>query len=300
MVKMKSNSEDLIPWQSLNADLRIHHDHVVRDWVSLLASEPGELACLRFLKEHAALFFSDSARRLIVISELELGADFRPDFVVAHDLSSYGFSYEFIELQDPNEQPLKNNGWYSDGVNEAISQITRWRKWLAGNVDTAKRLLPSREFRRTGRLVAKYTIVAGRRKAEDRLLSDRNYQSDNFDDISIRSFDYLTDLLQERLFAPVPILASTEMDQVELVLRNRLVNPFRVAIKSSAWRRAAEILEDDHMTAKNAGTLIEMATTNSRLETFLKGWAELPEASRQFYLNQIDKIANPRMIGLRR
>lgn len=289
--EMASDLKDLIPWQILNADLRIHRDHVVRAWVDLIDSGPGERACLKFLKEHAGLFFCDSARRLVTISELELGADYQPDFVVANDLSSYGFSYEFVELQDPKEPPLKQNGQYSDGVNEALSQITKWRRWLDGNKDTAKRILPSREFRRTGRFKPKYTIIAGRRTNEDRLLADRNYQSDNFQDISIRSFDHLTDVLRERMFAPLPILASAEMDRVELSLRNRLVNPFRTAIQSAQWRKAVEVLEDDHMAAKNAATLIALTSANNRLEPFLRAWEDLPEAKRQFYLSQINFMA---------
>jgi hypothetical protein len=284
--------QNLIPWQTLNADLRIHRDQVVRDWVGLLDSVTGEMDCLKFLKQHAGFFFCDSARQLIAISELELGADYRPDFVVACDLSSYGFSYEFIEIQDPNEQPLKQNGQFANGVNEALSQITKWLKWLNGNRDTAKRILPSREFRRHGRLSAKYTIIAGRRKNQDTLLVDRNYHSDNFNDIQIRSFDHLTEILQERRFAPLPILASAEMDLVEPAVRNNLVNPFRMAIPSAEWRKVADMLEDDHMAAKNATILVGLASTNTRLQPFLKAWQDLPEVKRHFYLDQIDFMAN--------
>ena len=209
------------------------------------------------------------------------------------DLSSYGFSYEFIEIQDPNEPPLKQNGQFADGVNEGLSQITKWRRWLDGNRDGAKRVLPSREFRRHGRLSAKYTIIAGRRTDRDRLLIDRNYHSDNFDDVQIRSFDRLTEILQEHSFAPLPILASAEMDQVELALRNSLVNPFRMAIPSAKRRKAAEILEDDHMSAKNAAILVELAETNTRLQPFLNAWQNLPEAIRQLYFDQIDFFLNP-------
>jgi hypothetical protein len=136
--------EMLIPWQALRTELRSHRDHVVQNWIELLSSGAGERDCVKFLNEHAGFFFCDSSRSLITIAELELGADFRPDFVVTHDFSSLGFSYEFIEVQDPNEQPLKTNGQFSNGLNEAIAQITKWHKWLTGNRDTAKRILPSR------------------------------------------------------------------------------------------------------------------------------------------------------------
>lgn len=83
--------EPLIPWQTLRTELRSHRDHVVQDWMGLLDSGAGERECVKFLNEHAGFFFCDSSRSLIAISELELGADFRPDFVVTHDFSSFGF-----------------------------------------------------------------------------------------------------------------------------------------------------------------------------------------------------------------
>jgi hypothetical protein len=290
--------ETLIPWQTLRTTLRSHHDQVVQDWIELLESGAGERAGMKFLNEHAGFFFCDSSRRLITISEFELGADFRPDFVVTHDFSSFGFSYEFIEIQDPNEQPLKTDGQFSKGLNEAVAQITKWNKWLAGNKDTAKRILPSREFLRDDRLAARYTIIIGRRKNQDSLLALRNYNSDNLN-IQIRSFDYLTETLQERYFAPLPNLASFEMDQVDTVVRNKLVNPFRMAIPSAEWRRVVSTLEDRHMSAKNAATFVNVASANTRLQPFLEAWQDLSEVKRQVYLDEINfikKLGGPRVV----
>jgi len=283
--------QTLIAWQTLRSELRSHRDLVVQDWIALLDSGAGERDCVKFLNQHAGFFFCDSSHQLIAISELELGADFRPDFVVTRDLSSFGFSYEFIEIQDPNEQPLKLDGQLSKGLNEALSQITKWDKWLAGNKDTAKKILPSREFLKDDRLVASYTIIIGRRKNQDALLPLRNCYSDNFHwSIQIRSFDYMTETLRERYFAPLPNLASVEMDQVDVGVRNQLVNPFRMAVPSAEWRKVASILEDRHMSAKNAVTFVKLASTNSRLQPFLEAWQNLPEIKRNHYLDQINFI----------
>jgi hypothetical protein len=142
------------------------------------------------------------------------------------------------------------------------------------------------------RFSAKYTIIAGRRKSQDRLLTERNYHTDNFDDLQIRSFDYLTEIVQERYFAPLPNLASVEMDQVSLAVRNELVNPFRMAIPSAEWRKVAAILEDDHMAAKNASILVDLVSANTRLQAFVDAWQELSEERRQVYTEQIYFMAN--------
>lgn len=188
---------------------------------------------------------------------------------------------------------MKTDGQFSRGLNEAIAHISKWHKWLAGNRDTAKRILPSREFLRDDRLAASYTIITGRRKTKDSLLALRNYHSDNSNlNIQIRSFDYMTENLQERYFAPLPNLASVEMNNVDTVVRNRLVNPFRMAIPSGEWRKVVSTLEDQHMSATNAVTFVSLASTNSRLQSFLEAWQDLPEVKRKFYLDEINFIKN--------
>jgi len=283
---------ELIPWQILRADLRAHRDRVVHDWVQLLDDRVGERACLNFLKNHAGFFFCDSGRRLLAISELELGADLRVDFVVADDLSSFGFYYEFIEIEDPDENPYTSKRQPSARLSGAVSQIMQWRMWLEGNRETAKKILPSHEFWTNDHLPARYTIIIGRRKdAEDRT-DLRNYYSNEID-IRIRSFDHLTEVLQERYFSPLPNLASGEMDGVDPIVRNELVNPFRTAISSSEWRKVAPRIFDYHMAAKNAETLVGLASTNARLTPFLADWDALPAEKRHFYLEQAQWLASP-------
>jgi hypothetical protein len=283
---------ELIPWQILRTDLRAHRDSVVRDWVQLLDDRAGEVACLNFLKNHAGFFFCDSGRRLLAISELELGADFRADFVVADDLSSYGFYYEFIEIEDPNEAPYTSKKQPSARLSGAVSQIMQWRKWLEANRESAKKILPSHEFWTNDNLPAKYTIIIGRRKDMEDWTGLRNQYSNEID-IRIRSFDQLTEVLQEQPFGPVPNLASGEMDGVESIVRNALVNPFRTAISSAEWRKVAPRLFDYHMAAKNAETLVGLASTNARLVSFLADWEALPAEKRDFYLEQTQWLANP-------
>jgi hypothetical protein len=80
------------------------------------------------------------------------------------------------------------------------------------------------------------------------------------------------------------------MDQVDAIVRNKLVNPFRMAIPSADWRRVVSTLEDQHMSAKNAATFVSLASTNTRLQPFLEAWQDLSEAKRQFHLDQIDLL----------
>ncbi len=282
---------ELVPWQVLSSDLRSHRDAVANDWVRLLDSGEGERACVKFLHEHAGFFFCDSGRRLLAISELELGADFRPDFVVATDMSSSGLVYEFIEIEDPNQNPFTLAGQPSARLNGAVNQIIGWDTWIRGNQQLAKKLLPSREFWTHDRLVVRYTIITGRRAQHEKWTHSRNLFSDRVD-VQIRSFDHLTDELLERYFAPFPNLASVEMDNADEFVRNQLVNPFRRAISSAVWREAALKLHDDHMNAKNIDLLVSLASTSDRLAPFLQDWGSLPVEKRSFYINQLKFIQN--------
>jgi hypothetical protein len=84
-------------------------EEVARAWEKLLGNTRlKELAYHRFLENHAGLFFSDP-RTYIVISNLEMGADLKPDLVVVSDNQSYGFRYELIELESPHDQPFTPN-----------------------------------------------------------------------------------------------------------------------------------------------------------------------------------------------
>lgn len=283
---------ELIPWQILRADLRAHRDSVVRDWMQLLDSRAGERACVAFLKDHAGFFFCDSFRRLVAIAEMELGADLRADFVVGFDQSSYGFYYEFIEIEEPDTNPYTEKGQPSARLNGAVSQVMQWQSWLDANREAAKKILPSHEFWTNDRLPIIYTIIIGRRNDAVDYTKLRNYYSDMVN-IQIRSFDHLTEVVQEGVFSPVPILASSEMDAVDPVVRNRLVNPFRTAITSADWRKAAPRLADYHMAAKNAEILVGLTSTNARLEPFLTDWKGFQVDERRFYLEQAQWAARP-------
>jgi hypothetical protein len=137
----------------------------------------------------------------------------------------------------------------------------------------------------------KYTVIIGRRNDEAELAHMRNKYSD-MTDVQIRSFDYLTDMLSERMFSPVPILSSMEMNQVEPRLRNELVNPFRKAIPSGEWRKLTPKLDLDHMSAKNIDLLINATTCNYRLAPFLEDWERLPEEKRRLEWEKVARQLN--------
>src|SRR5437016_610377 len=94
-----------VGWFSLNYELAAHYHNVMDDWEQLLDNKSlNESDYLAFLRDHAGFVFNDSCRQLVSISELELGADLRVDFVLANDNSSYGFQYELVELESPHER----------------------------------------------------------------------------------------------------------------------------------------------------------------------------------------------------
>lgn len=271
--------EKFISWDTLKDPENIgHYRSVCTEWRALLnSSTEKEMAYLKYLHEHAGFFFHNSRNRLLSISEFEFGSDLRADFVVCEDRASYGFEYEFIEIESPNDNIYTARGNPSAALTTAVNQIQQWRHWLISHREEAKKILPSKSFIVTDQPAFKYTIIIGRRNFSADYLHMRNMFAEQMN-IQIRSFDYLTDKLLQRRFDDIPIICSCEFETLDLTTKNQLANPFFTSLKSAEWRKIVKAPSFDtvHMMANNAAIILQNKKANSRLAGFINDWNNLP------------------------
>lgn len=201
-------------------------------WKELVESDEGELQYQEFLSEHAGMFFGMDGTCL-VISQLQLGTELRPDLVVAHDCRSGGIIYEFIELKKPSDQLFTKGGLRSEPLRKAEKQIEDWQMRLQdGGRELELRLPPSRAADRR----CSFTIIIGRREDTKDGHSSRNRLSERMSKnhrVNIRSYQYLTDELARRQFAPS---CSPHWVHGSEPMLNQLANPFTRAFTDKSWR----------------------------------------------------------------
>jgi hypothetical protein len=258
-------------WSLLNPN-REYADIVQRvhaQWTELVASDANESHFQKFLAEHAGLFFGSLGIEL-VISQLRLGSDRLPDFVVATDHRSAGLHYEFIELERPSDSPFNKKGSPSQELTDALQQVRNWQMWLDENSEFVRRNLPATDYMRKS---WSFTIIIGKRENSRQFLRERNQLSEQ-GPAEIRSFEYLTDRLAEQKFGH--LCSSTWIHGDELTL-NRLANPFFKAFTDKAWRglldrsrrSSGEPLSDSHFLSCYAPAVMEARKYNRLLDEFI-------------------------------
>jgi hypothetical protein len=220
-------------WTLLNNERRGLLEEVAGEWKTLLNNTKlKELVYHKFLEGHAGLFFSD-LRTYIVVSNLEMGADLKPDLVVVSDNQSFGFKYELIELESPHDQVFTSKKRQTAKLTHALQQVEDWQRWLEKHPDSAKELFPSKAHWVWGDPQVSYTVIIGRR-AEMIQNNEIRIQKSTKYLCSIRSFDHLTDKLRENLFLSFGIFDHAgRLSEAQV---NRIVSPFFQAMSSAAWK----------------------------------------------------------------
>lgn len=278
----------LILWNALRAALPFYREFVKNEWESLLVgSARDERKILQFLGEHAGFFFCDSQRQLITISELEMAADYRPDFVVPYDQSSRGYLYQLIECEKPDSHPFTKSGKPSHELMEAYKQILDWKRWVESHRTMAKEIFPSSDFSIHDQFHVEYTIYIGRREQMGENVHVRNQIAKEWQ-IEIRSFDALTQRLLHHPFFGIPKFSSSEMNGVDNAVKNAIVNPFRKAIPSGAWRKIAPHLKQSHTSANSMDALIAGAQVHTELySAFVKDLEKIPPSISKYLLDEV-------------
>lgn len=231
-------------WSLLNVgkEKRFVIDGVASEFERMMNnSDNKEKDFQRFLEENAGLFFSNSTRPAhIVISKPQLGNGYIPDFLYIVDNASYGLEFHFIELESPSDPVFTKKGIPSNELNIAIDQIIKWEIWLEENKDEFKILYPLFTERFEDLNDIFFSIIIGRR-INNYSLSKKRMHIAKSNNIVIRSFDYLLDLLKNNtfsMFTSVPFLDDGEM--------NVLANPFFKAVTYSSWKNIVSELRAVH------------------------------------------------------
>lgn len=113
------------------------------DLESALASSTTEQDLSRVLKKHPLLIskvVGGFAYANKVVAEFPFGSEYRADFVALGPYSG-GWCIHFIELEPPAAHLFTKSGRMAERLNQAVSQIDSWRRFIATSKDTVLREL---------------------------------------------------------------------------------------------------------------------------------------------------------------
>jgi hypothetical protein len=103
--------------------------------LKVLNAASGERTVHTFLKKHDYLIgmtFRSNTHPSGVVSEFELGTEFRCDFLVLSCCSAW-WSVDFVELESPNARLYLKDGTPSKCLRIATRQIRDWKQWARLN-----------------------------------------------------------------------------------------------------------------------------------------------------------------------
>lgn len=252
---------------------------IQNEWSALLDDKTRkEQDYQLFLREHAGFFFprkSDISGDQLVLEKISLGSDYITDFVNINGNRSYGFEYTFIEIESPHDEIYTGSGKQTSDLSGALEQVRDWKRWIAANTDTAKRLFPSKRFLTTGVPSIRYMVVIGRRNSSQDEIEKRN-QIFRDEGIEVRSFDYLTDILLTRAFHS-HIWISNDFSFISEADNNEFANPFYTAISDATWRAMLKkfLQNYSHMVGQNMAAIIESRKYNKQRENEFLEWVAM-------------------------
>ena len=116
-----------------------------------------------------------------------LGAEHVPDFLLA-SITSVGFRWVMIELENPNEKALTKAGVPAKKLAEALGQVRDWRIWLTDNIAYAREGLGLKDV--DANCMA--FIIIGRRSSLDPK-QIKKYRALSTDAVTVMSYDRLHD-----------------------------------------------------------------------------------------------------------
>ena len=251
-------------WFSLETENSTIMSALVERWKNTLDSNLKESVFHQFIHDHAGFFFGND-NCYLTISKLKLGCDYETDFVNVIDQRSNGIIYELIEIEKPNSKLFTTSGVPAKDLSSAMQQIRDWKRFLIENKAWFKKYLPSQTTRVINNSGVIFTIIIGRR-SENALEIEKRNQIANELRINIRSFDYLTDLLERKRFFNDACLDVNS----ELWLENQIENPFYKAINDSKWRKFCSTKFNwTHFYKNNCEEIIKIRDYNDLIHDFL-------------------------------
>jgi hypothetical protein len=255
-------------WTLLNSSKKYIIDDILTKWNNLLNKNEKELKYHEFLADNASFFFADEVS-FAIISKLKLGSELETDFVVIRDGFSNGTIFEFIEIEKPWSKLFNKNGNPSKDFNSSLQQIRDWKRWLIENKSYFRKFLPTINTRVVDSTHLKFKIIIGRRDNLS-INSDKRLQIANENNIEIRSFDWLTDLLMKRLFCSQSYLNDKQNYTPEVL--NEIACPFNKALTDSAWKNICinNKVPHSHIYSQITDVLIDNIQKSSLYYDFIK------------------------------
>lgn len=203
----------LFPNNYLNSNVLKNTDKLIEiqnDFVTILDSQCTERDLLNFINKDdnfiiiASLFQEHrfGHHKAFLFKEFELTATHRADYLLVGKASD-GYSFIFVELENPKGQITKKNGEFGTVFRKGIKQVEDWDTWIEGNFSTLKlvfdkykqpnRDLPN-EFITLDKSRVYYVVIAGRRSDfKDKTYElKRKYKKRN--NVMILHYDNLVDL----------------------------------------------------------------------------------------------------------
>lgn len=239
---------------------------ILKSWEELLQGRHQERVYHEFLRAHANLFLVDGVSSFFAISKLKLGSDLETDFAVPYEEGSLGLYWELIEIKTPQAAPFTEAGTPSATLVKATQQIRDWQAWLSKSRAEALRSFALSSIRLTKQPNFRYTIILGTRENTAKFIDKRNQYAEA-NDIRVRSFDYLTDRLRQRVYFDKAYVGNGGWDSENPQLCAALANPFVEALTDSRWK--ALLKEPNatgpHFVSKACASLLRVWTPNQPL-----------------------------------
>ena len=282
MTSQNRATKEIIPWDVLCAKTVTILRSIERKWQALIeAPTVKESHIHKFLSDHSGLFFGQD---VFVISKAELGSDFQADFVVASDEASYGIDYKFVEIETPQCGIYTRRGDPSARLTHAIQQVLNWKAWLTRHRGHVRKFFPSQYYGWDEFTNLSFCIVIGRRSSQASTMAKRNAFARQMG-VSIRSFDYLTEMLRLRSDFLWNLTPHEEGSRPGRMALNQLANPFARAYSWQAWKQVVgeRHLENAHFVAHNAERLLAHRTYSKESDSFLRWWHSLPARKKSEY-----------------
>lgn len=266
-------------WTKLEEEGKYLLDKIEIRWKKLLHGKEKEEVYQSFISEYAGFFFGNITECYFSISKLRLGADYITDFIYCIDEHSNGLTYNFVEIETPHYPPFTKKGNPSARLSNAIQQIMSWKSWIKNNRDEVRKLLPAIGHRVYRNPNIRFIIIIGNRSNSKKWIERRFDISEELK-ISIRSFDYLSDLLKKRMIDNYVWEFSAELMQLDSSVLNGLANPFYTAYTDSSWRRIiSEMSPYTHFTPYNAEILLKYRRYNELFNEFTRNYENIIEES---------------------
>ncbi len=164
----------------------------IHKYLTTIGSATSEEPIQKYFQDHPSLVIGETGGQCRwVIPQKRLGSELVPDFITAR-LDSRGVKWTLVELQSPMSSPYNSKGHLSAQLNEGVSQINEWRRWLEDNLDYARR-----ERAKNGLGLKDISprcdglILIGREDDRDEQTRARLKQLALLESIDVRSYDWL-------------------------------------------------------------------------------------------------------------